>query len=134
MSAAERAGVTVDTLVLRVGDSPFFNTEVGVRAFKVFSRINKPVNDGYGKEGKDVYFGEMKMVVATPIFRTVDERETRLEGFRTQRIRIEVRIYKGMACKTLPQLTTLPFFGTPRRAKCHSPSQSSQKCSVKMPT
>ena len=48
-SAAERAGVTVDTLVLRVGDSPLFNSEVGVRAFKVFSRINRPTNDGEEK-------------------------------------------------------------------------------------
>ena len=87
-----------------------------------------------GKDGKDVYFGEMKMVVATPIFRTIDERETRLEGFRTQRIRIEVRIDKCMPCKTLTPTNHPSFSGTPRRAKCHSPSQSSQKCSVKIPT
>ena len=51
------------------------------------------------QEGKDVYFGDMKMLVATPIF-TVDESETRLEGFRTQKIKIQSEMSQSKSVET----------------------------------
>ncbi|GMH86618.1 hypothetical protein TrVE_jg10688 [Triparma verrucosa] len=87
-SLAERSGISTGTLILKVGDSPWFSGPRGRESFEVFNNDALPVNERYVSQrksnvgvGTGGLFGKVKLVVATPVVREEETFEV-IDGWR----------------------------------------------------